>query len=495
MAATIHCLTGLSAWDSALTLITVVHCLLLVQIYYLARALTVPHRWAVVAGVVYAVNPSFVYGDVQFAYESVAILLMLTIVRLYVEALAAERAGGRTWAQGLSTWLLIAVLSFACVVTHHLTSLTGIGLLLVGALVLKPIAGLADRRGGWRRLFVRWTPVLTLAVCLLLWVSFVAPGTLPYLFPSVSRPASEVLALVGLGKGTNAGGVRAPFSTSSAPGYETVAAIAGPVIISVALLFAVVCARRKRRWSNFLWAYVLAAAYLASLPVTLLAGGAAGAHRTWASTYIGVSMLPAALAFLFLLDKRRPWLKRAAWAAGAVALVVLLVGNVSAGEPVDYRFPGPYEFGSDTRSVTPETLRLADWVQVHLGPRAHVLTDRFTALALTAHADALTPLPTSGLPFQVIFYNRPPPPPSLLSAMQQQGDAYLAVDTRIAQYSSTQAEAALFVQGEPSVIPGQNITRLAHWPWLRLLYSSPHYRLYKIDFASYYSWYPSHAKD
>src|SRR5262249_7486829 len=37
VAATIHWLTGLSPWDSALTLIAVVHCLLPVQIYYIAR--------------------------------------------------------------------------------------------------------------------------------------------------------------------------------------------------------------------------------------------------------------------------------------------------------------------------------------------------------------------------------------------------------------------------------------------------------------------------
>src|SRR5215467_2525832 len=93
-AAAIHWLTGLPLWDSALTLIAVVHCLLPVQVYYIARALPVPQRLAAVAGLVYATNPSFVYGDVQFAYESVAILLMLTIVRLYMEALTAERSGG-----------------------------------------------------------------------------------------------------------------------------------------------------------------------------------------------------------------------------------------------------------------------------------------------------------------------------------------------------------------------------------------------------------------
>lgn len=492
-AAAIHWLTGLSAWDSALTLIAVVHCLVPVQIYYIARALPVHHRWAVVAGLVYAVNPSFIYEDVQFAYESVAILLMLTIVRLYLEALAAERVGGRSWRRTLLTSLLIAVLSFGCVVTHHLTSLAGIGVLLVGALVLKPMTGFADRHGGGRRLFVRWTPVVTLAACFALWVGFVAPGTVSYLLPNVSKPGAQLLAELGLTKASKRnGGLRTLFYHSAAPGYERFAAFAAPALIAVALLCAVVGWLRKRPLrSNFLWSFVLVAGYLASLPVTVTAEGAAGAHRTWSTTYVGVSLLPAALAILFRLDRRKRRVKRVAAAAGAAALVVLLVGNVSAGEPIDYRFPGPYEFGSDTRSVTPETLRLARWILVHLGPGAHVVTDEYTALPLTTYAHAITPQQGPGLPIGEIWYDRHPPDPSLMDALQLYGDVYIVVDTRVAQYVAPQAE--LFFPGEPSVVPRQNIDRLAQWPWLQLLYSSQHYRLYKIDFQSYFAWYPTHA--
>ena len=492
-AAAIHWLTGLPLWDSALTLIAVVHCLLPVQVYYIARALPVPQRLAAVAGLVYATNPSFVYGDVQFAYESVAILLMLTIVRLYMEALTAERSGGRTWRQSLSTALLIAVISFGCVVTHHLTSLTGIALLLAGALILKPISGLADRKGGWRRLFVRWMPVLTLATCLGLWVALVAPQTVSYLFPSVSGTASQLVALA-TGSNGGSGAARMIFNHSTAPGYERAAAIAAPIMIAVALLIAGI------RWlqkpplrSNFLWSFVLIAAYLVSLPLTFVSDAVNGAHRSWAFTFVGIALLPAALAILFELDKRRPWLKRTVAAAGAAVLAVLLVGNVAAGTPIDYRFPGPYKFGSDTLSVTPETLGFAHWVQAHLGPGAHVVTDRFTALALTADADAVTPIQGPGWSIASIWYNHRPPTPFLMSALERQRDDYLALDVRDAQ--DTAVAPPLFYTGEPKLVPLQNITRLAHWPWLRLLYSSPHYRLYKIDYRSYYLWYPSHAND
>jgi hypothetical protein len=491
-AATIHWLTGLSPWDSALVLIAVVHCLLPVQVYYIARALDVPHRWAAVAGLVYAANPSFVFFDVQFSYESVAILLMLTIVRLYMEALAAERSGGLTWRQSLSASLLMAVICFGLVVTHHLTSLTGIALLLAGALLLKPMSGLADHNGGRRRLFVRWTPVVTLATCFALWVAFVAPGTVSYLFPHVSGTVSQLVALATGAKAS--GAARTIFSHSGAPGYEQAAAIAAPIMVAVALLLAGVRWLQKPSLrSNFLWSFVLAAGYLLSLPLTLISDAAESAHRSWASTFVGVALLPAALVILFELDKRRPWLKRTAATVGVVALAVVFVGNIAVDGPPDTRFPGPYQFGSDTLSITPETLSLAHWVQAHLGSGAHVVTDRFTAIALTAHADAVTPLNRPGLSISDIWYGPRPPAPALMSVMERQGDDYLAVDVRDSQYTATQA--ALFYKGEPKLVPRQNITRLARWPWLRLVYSSPHYRLYKIDYRSYLLWYPSHAND
>ena len=78
-------------------------------------------------------------------------------------------------------------------------------------------------------------------------------------------------------------------------------------------------------------------------------------------------------------------------------------------------------------------------------------------------------------------------------AMEHQRDNYLAIDVRAAQHTPT--GPALFFTAEPKLVPLRNITRLAQWPWLRLLYSSPHYRLYKINYDSYYLWYPSHAKD
>ena len=77
--------------------------------------------------------------------------------------------------------------------------------------------------------------------------------------------------------------------------------------------------------------------------------------------------------------------------------------------------------------------------------------------------------------------------------MERRADNYLAIDVRDARYTAT--GPPLFFPGEPKLVPLRNITRLAHWPWLRLLYSSQHYRLYQIDYRAYFMWYPSHARD
>jgi hypothetical protein len=172
-------------------------------------------------------------------------------------------------------------------------------------------------------------------------------------------------------------------------------------------------------------------------------------------------------------------------------LAVVFVGNIAVAGPPNSRFPGPYQFGSDTRSVTAETLRFAHWVQAHLGSRAHVVTDRFTALALTAHADAVTPLQEPYLPIARIWYSPGPPPPSVMSALAHLHVQYLAVDVRDAHHTAT--TTPLFYAGEPDRVPLQNLTRLAHYPWLRRLYSSRHYRLYKINYRAYFLWLPSHA--
>jgi len=418
---------------------------------------------------------------------------MLVLVRIYVTGLTGELPARRAGRQAACLLAMMTLLIATLVVTHHLTSLTTLFLLLLGAFFIQLPLGSFDARGVLPRVLLRWIPVAALGMTLAVWVALVAPGTVPYLFPHVAEPASSLLNAVGLGSG-HTSLLRKLFSHSTIPLYERIAAIAAPALISILwLVVAIGWLRSRPQGTTRLWALALSAAYLVSLPLTILAEGAAGAHRTWATTFVGVSLLPATAAVLYRWRERRPRTRRLTAVGWVVFLAVVLVGNIAAGTPTDYRFPGPYKFGSDTLSQTGETTAFAHWVRTNLGRNANIATDRFTAVALTGKADAITPLQVPGLPLAGIWYNPRPPQPQLLYAMRQVGTRYLALDMRDAHHASI--VAPLFVPGLPDYVPERNLTRLAHWPWLHLLYSSAHYRLYRIDYHTYFIWYPFHAED
>ena len=85
-AAALHFATGLSLWHSALLAIALPHVVVPIEVGLIAEALGVKGRWSALAAFVYMLNPSYVYFDMQFAYEGLALAL-------------------------------------GCVVTHHLTSI------------------------------------------------------------------------------------------------------------------------------------------------------------------------------------------------------------------------------------------------------------------------------------------------------------------------------------------------------------------------------------
>jgi len=90
-------IVGTSGWWVGLTLIGVAHVASLVGIFVLARATLSSDRAAGVAAFVYALNPSFLYFDAQFAYESVAIALFIWVLAALASGVAAKGVARRAW--------------------------------------------------------------------------------------------------------------------------------------------------------------------------------------------------------------------------------------------------------------------------------------------------------------------------------------------------------------------------------------------------------------
>ncbi|MFI5270152.1 MAG: transcriptional regulator NrdR, partial [Chloroflexota bacterium] len=110
-------LTGLTTFQVAAILILGTHIAVLVGMFVIGETLTGAARGGGVAALLYSLNPGFMYFDSQYAYESVAFVLVVWIIVSMVKMQAVpDRRAQWTWfATGL-------VLAAACIITHHVSS-------------------------------------------------------------------------------------------------------------------------------------------------------------------------------------------------------------------------------------------------------------------------------------------------------------------------------------------------------------------------------------
>ncbi len=111
-------LSGLSTFDIGVVLPGLLHVIALIGIFVLAEQATLSARTAALAAVLYSLNPSFLFFDAEYAYESLGIVLCVWVI---VAIVAMQRASGDR-ARQLAWFASGLVLAAACVVTHHLSS-------------------------------------------------------------------------------------------------------------------------------------------------------------------------------------------------------------------------------------------------------------------------------------------------------------------------------------------------------------------------------------
>jgi hypothetical protein len=484
-------ITGLSTWQAATVLLLLCHVALLLGIAALARAIGLDSRAAALAAVAYGFNPSFLYFDTQFAYESMAITLVVWTLAAFAQAIRA--AGGprrRAWCG------LTAVLAFGCVITHHLSTieLAGVMALVSAALSVPRLA----RSAGWKATAATaWGLTAFTGAAIVAWIAFVAPATIAYLSPYFGSGLSQ---LMNMAVGASSG--RQLFSASLSPGWEHLAAFGVPI---VALGFAVggfflhvarPTATRlpSGRQRALLLAYTaLGLVYFPSTVFILSPAGAEGARRSWAITWIGLAIVAGPVA-AWLLDwtaaRARRLTRGALRPALAVLAVMALVGGTAAGLDASYRFPGPYLYGSDARSDTTELNAMTQWFRASFGAGNNVVTDRFTGLIMGSYGLQDLADPSSGFPVWDLYTGQPGQslgPPFLIADLTSSDYRYLVVDKRMA---TDAPQVGVYFEGsEPDgfVLPdGQPIFkgRLAKFDgvrWMTKVFESDNYAVYRMD--------------
>ena len=298
MTALVHAATSLSTWHSGQVVVLASHCASLVLIFLLAGEVGLSSAGAFFAAVLFGLNPSFMYFDTQFAYESLGITLALfAVLCAYKSRRALSARSSWQWAA------LGACVATYCVVTHHIS--TAVMLLTVAAVALfvpPRTATMPNTRHAAQ--LSTWVLLAMTSAALAIWVGLVASPTIAYLSPYIREALAQVELLLRSGTSASSSGVlHVPFSgaTSSSspgggePGYERLAGYASPFVAFGALCSAAFALRRSPRETarTMLPFLLLALAYLVSLPFALTAGGGEAAHRSWSFTYIGVSIVAA----------------------------------------------------------------------------------------------------------------------------------------------------------------------------------------------------------
>jgi hypothetical protein len=477
LTASLRNLTGLSTFDVATAFLWLLHVISLIGIFILTELTTKSSRAAGIAALFYSVNPAFMFFDAQFAYETLAIVFAIWVLACVIgmQTSIASRRQRTMW------FVISSVLGASCIVTHHITTYA-----LIVALLAVSIASLALRNqdvDARRRARLTWTFTAMLASGAAAWVIFVAPGTVAYLAPHIAPDIGDLFKVLAR-KST------APlyFTSNKGPTYEQIAEIATVVLlVPLAIAAWVTMKRRAKRSPGLLGLGIFALLYFVSVPIMLTSQGEA-AIRSWGDTYIGLAVLIAALGAFALprFDSTKAGRIGAAVVASTV-LMVLLVGNVHVQAPPAYRFPGPYIYGSDTRSLTPELSATARWLRATVGPNEPTIADRDTGTAIGAIGGEPVASASSGFPIWDLYFSTKLPTERLLRELRTSGYHYLVIESEM--YQSLPLTQFYFNTEEPGYgtrtqpPPKAALAKFSNLPWVTEIYSTEHLRIYRLDYS------------
>jgi hypothetical protein len=172
----------------------------------------------------------------------------------------------------------------------------------------------------------------------------------------------------------------------------------------------------------------------------------------------------------------------------AALLGVVQVGNVSMNINDLYRFPGPYIYGSDTRSTTTELLATAAWLRETQGTGKAVVADRYVSQILSSFALEWTPLASQAFPIWQLYFDPGPPSPLLLHELRFSRYEYLVVDERMAEYLPYLG--VYFQDGEGpdgslATPPARLIIdRFERVPWAIKIYQSDNLSIYRLNLSA-----------
>jgi hypothetical protein len=372
-------LTGLSPFVSGLLIIGTARILMSACVFLVAERTTGSARAAGAASLVYATNPLFLFWSSAFAYENLA----LPLAAFVIWWLARTRREGNRAPQIITALAVVGV-----TVSHHV-----VGFALAALLVTWWLAEVFTRRPSVERRRVGFMAFLSSATTLI-WLVFVAPQAMTYLFVDNLYPALQQTVSVVLGHTAprhlyTSGGYRSPL-------WEVIAGFAAVLLLLLALPPSLYLAWRHRARAPMIVAIGVAVLYPLSLVPRLAPVGVAISGRSSEYIFTGLACVVALLLTEeagWRIRSRRRWshpitVGFGGWrrvVAATVVLTVMFIGNVTIGTASYEILPETAQPPGYPWLVQPDVVSASDWARVHLG-----MNQRFAANATDVLALATT---------------------------------------------------------------------------------------------------------
>ncbi len=338
-------LTGLSVFVCGVIVASLSHVILPVALFMAYRELSVGReRWAALATLLYTTAPHYNYFETLFIYSTPALTFLG--FTLAATARAIRRRRGFIW---------IAVAFVPMLLTHHLTTLAGLVLLLAVAIIC---LFAVSRQFGLRLLLT----ILGLVVLTVAWVEVASPETWGYLATPVTTAVSGLF-----GHSASSGG-GAAIAASPAPRWETAVEYLSALVLLLLSYFGVALAwfARAPRWVRF--TSLLGLIFPGILLVRLTSGNGPELATRGLTYAMLVIALPSALAIEFILARRwsrGPRARRGRYAGGILAfgiVSVLVLSAIVEGLPPSYeRLPGHFYVASTESGVDSRVSAVGAW--------------------------------------------------------------------------------------------------------------------------------------
>jgi hypothetical protein len=374
--------SGLSVFQSGLIVIGLARLGLVLGLFLVLERVTGSARAAGIGIVVYACNPSFLYFDAQFGYESLALMLAAVMLLASMRWAQLERPVGRSIAPGLA--VAIGLLAAGLVVTHHMSSLATLAFLLLWS----ALTGLARRRRGEpaRALAGPFLPAMILAVGASLWFGLVAGSvTVDELGGVFSRSWHSIVDLVA---GTSDSKRLFSGASDNEQPWARVLALAS-IVPLLALIPAGLWELWRDRVRDPLWWTLGAVAllYPATLGLRLTLASSETSQRASEFVFLGLAFLAAVLVIGGPARRRkfRPGPRARVFLAAVATLC--FVGGFLIGELKATRQPGPYLVGAEDRSITAQGIAAAEFAAERLPAGTRTFTDRTSSTLLGAYGN------------------------------------------------------------------------------------------------------------